>query len=225
MSNIRKVIAKRLIEAQSTSAMLTTFNEADLTQIIELREKHKDSFIKKYGVKLGFMPFFIKAVVSALEAFPNLNSYISGDDIVHREYFDISVAVGTEKGVIVPVIRNCDQLSFAEIETALDAFSKSAREGTIQLNDLQGGGFTITNGGVYGSLLSTPLLNAPQSGILGMHKIQKRPVVVEDQVVIRSMMYIALSYDHCIVDGKEAIGFLVHIKNLLEDPSRFILGI
>ena len=225
MSNIRKVIGKRLVEAQHTTAMLTTFNEIDLSQVIQLREKYKEVFVKKHGVKLGFMSFFIKATVSALEAFKGLNSYIDGDEIVHREYYDIGVAVGTEKGLIVPVVRNCDQLSFAQIESSIEKFAKSAKEGTIRLEDLQGGGFTITNGGVYGSLLSTPILNTPQSGILGMHKIQKRPVVVEEQIVIRSMMYVALSYDHRIVDGKEAVGFLIHIKNLLEDPSRFVLDV
>lgn len=225
MSKIRKVIAQRLVEAQRTMAMLTTFNEVDLTQVIQLREKYKEGFAKKYGSKLGFMSFFVKATVSALQAFPDINSYIDGDDIVHREYYDIGVAVGTEKGVIVPIIRNCDQLSFAEIEQAIENFAKKAREGSLVAGDLQGGGFTITNGGVYGSLLSTPILLPPQCGILGMHKIEKRPVVINDQIIIRSMMYLALSYDHRLIDGKEAVSFLVHIKDILEEPSRLLLEI
>lgn len=225
MSRIRKVIAQRLVEAQHTMAMLTTFNEVDLTQVIQLREKYKEEFVKKYGCKLGFMSFFVKAAVDALQAYPDLNSYIDGDDIVHRETYDIGVAVGTEKGVIVPVIRNCDQLSYAEVEKALENFAKKAREGKISADDLQGGGFTITNGGVYGSLLSTPILLPPQCGILGMHKIEKRPVVINDQIAIRSMMYLALSYDHRLIDGKEAVSFLVHLKNTLEDSSRLLLHI
>lgn len=225
MSKIRKVIAQRLVEAEQTMAMLTTFNEIDLTQVIQLREKYKEEFAKKYGCKLGFMSFFIKAVASALHTFPDLNSYIEGDDIVHREYYDLGVAVGTEKGVIVPVIRNCDLLTFAEIEQALENYAKKAREGGLVAGDLQGGGFTITNGGVYGSLLSTPILLPPQCGILGMHKIEKRPVVINDQITIRSMMYVALSYDHRLIDGKEAVSFLVHIKNILEEPSRLLLEI
>lgn len=225
MSRIRKVIAQRLVEAQRTMAMLTTFNEVDLTQVIQLREKYKESFTKKYGSKLGFMSFFVKATISALQAFPDLNSYLDGDDIVHRETYDIGVAVGTEKGVIVPVIRNCDQLSYAEIEQAIENYAKKAKEGTLVADDLQGGGFTITNGGIYGSLLSTPILLPPQCGILGMHKIEKRPVVINDQIIIRSMMYLALSYDHRLIDGKEAVSFLVHIKNMLEDPSRQLIDI
>jgi 2-oxoglutarate dehydrogenase E2 component (dihydrolipoamide succinyltransferase) len=225
MSKIRKVIAQRLVDAQRTMAMLTTFNEVDLTQVIQLREKYKEAFVKKYGSKLGFMSFFVKATVSALQAYPDLNSYINSDEIIHREYYDIGVAVGTDKGVIVPVIRNCDRLSFAEIEQAIESFAKKAREGTLVANDLQGGGFTITNGGIYGSLLSTPILLPPQCGILGMHKIEKRPVVINDQITIRSMMYIALSYDHRLIDGKEAVSFLVHIKNILEEPSRLLLDI
>lgn len=219
MSKIRKVIAKKLVEAQQTMAMLTTFNEVDLTQLIQLREKNKEEFMKKYGVKLGFMSFFVKATVSALEAFPDLNSYIDGDEIVHRGYYDIGVAVGTDKGVIVPIIRNCDQLTFPDIEKSIENYAKKARDGKLVASDLQGGGFTITNGGVYGSLLSTPLLLPPQCGILGMHKIEKRPVVINDQIVIRSTMYLALSYDHRLIDGKEAVSFLVHIKKILEEPS------
>jgi 2-oxoglutarate dehydrogenase E2 component (dihydrolipoamide succinyltransferase) len=225
MSKIRRVIAQRLVEAQRTMAMLTTFNEVDLTQVIQLREKYKEIFTKKYESKLGFMSFFVKATVSALQAFPDLNSYLDGEEIVHREYYDIGVAVGTDKGVIVPVIRNCDQLSFAEIEQAIDQYAKKAREGKLVASDLQGGGFTITNGGIYGSLLSTPILLPPQCGILGMHKIEKRPIVINDQITIRSMMYLALSYDHRLIDGKEAVSFLVHIKNILEEPSRLLLDI
>lgn len=225
MSRIRKVIAERLVRAQQSMAMLTTFNEVDLTQVIQLREKYKEEFVKKYGCKLGFMSFFVKATVAALEAYPDLNSYIDGDEIVHRETYDIGVAVGTDRGVIVPVIRNCDQLSYAEIEKALENFAKKAREGKLSADDLQGGGFTITNGGIYGSLLSTPILLPPQCGILGMHKIEKRPVVINDQITIRSMMYLALSYDHRLIDGKEAVSFLVHLKNTLEDSSRLLLHI
>lgn len=225
MPTIRKVIAKRLVEVQQSTATLTTFNEIDISQVIQLREKYKDNFIKKHGIKLGFMPFFVKATVSALQAVPDLNSYIEGDDLVHREYYDIAIAVGTDRGLIVPVIRNCDALSFAQIEQAIESFAKKAKEGKLAVEELQGGSFTITNGGVYGSLLSTPILNPPQSGILGMHKIEKRAVVVDDQIVIRPMMYVALSYDHRVVDGKEAVTFLVHIKNLLEDPSRLLLDV
>lgn len=225
MSKIRKVIAHRLVEAQHTMAALTTFNEVDMTQIMLMREKYKESFTKKYGCKLGLMSFFVKAAVFALQAFPDFNSYLDGEEIVHREYFDIGVAVGTEKGVIVPVIRNCNQLNFAEIEQTIENYAKKAKEGTLVADDLQGGGFTITNGGTYGSLLSTPILLPPQCGILGMHKIEKRPIVVNDQVAIRSMMYLALSYDHRLVDGKEAVSFLVVIKNMLEEPSRLLLDI
>lgn len=225
MSRIRRVIAEKLVEAQRTTAMLTTFNEVDMTQINSLREKYKETFSKKHGAKLGFMSFFVKAVVAALAQYPNLNSYIEGDDLVHREYYDIGIAVGAEKGLFVPVVRNCDQLTFAQIESLIEGYALKVREGTISVDDLKGGGFTITNGGVYGSLLSTPILNPPQCGILGMHKISKRPVVVDDQIVIRPMMYLALSYDHRIVDGKEAVSFLVYIKNLLEDPARLLLNV
>jgi 2-oxoglutarate dehydrogenase E2 component (dihydrolipoamide succinyltransferase) len=225
MSQIRKVIANRLVEAQQTTAMLTTFNEIDFSAIMAAREKYKDAFLKKHGVKLGFMSFFVKAVVSALREVPDLNSYIDGNEIVHREYFDIGIAVGTDRGLIVPVLRNCEQLSFAEVEKDIEAYAKKAREGRLAVDDLQGGGFTITNGGIYGSLLSTPILNPPQCGILGMHKIEKRAVVVDDQIVIRPMMYVALSYDHRIVDGKEAVTFLVHVKNALEDPSRLLIEV
>lgn len=225
MSRIRKVIANRLVEVQKTTAMLTTFNEVDMTEVMSLREKYKEVFAKTHNAKLGFMSFFVKAAVAALQEFPDVNSYIDGEEIVHREYYDIGIAVGTEKGLVVPVVRNCDQLSFAGIESAIEDFAKKAREGGLSVDDLQGGGFTITNGGVYGSLLSTPILNPPQSGILGMHKIEKRAVVIKDQIVIRPMMYLALSYDHRIIDGKEAVSFLVYIKNMLEDPSRILLEV
>lgn len=225
MTKIRQVIAKRLVEAQQQTAMLTTFNEVDMTQVLLLREKYKELFLKEHGVKLGFMSFFIKASIAAMHKCPDLNSYIDQDEIVHREYYDVGVAVSTDRGLMVPVVRNCDRLSFAGIESAIEGYAKKARDGSIRIDDLQGGGFTITNGGVFGSLLSTPILNPPQSGILGMHKIQKRVMVIDDQMVIRPMMYLALSYDHRIVDGKEAVTFLVEIKNFLEDPARLVLDV
>lgn len=223
MSKIRKLIANRLVEVQHTTAMLTTFNEVDMSTVMGLREKYKEVFQKTYGAKLGFMSFFVTACVSALQAVPEMNAYIDGEDLVFREYCDIGIAVGTEKGVFVPVVRNCELLSFGEIEQTIESYAQKARKGGLAVSDLQGGGFTITNGGVYGSLLSTPILNPKQCGILGMHKIEKRPVVVDDQIVIRPMMYLALSYDHRIIDGKEAVSFLVHVKNSLEDPSRILL--
>ncbi|MFQ5729411.1 MAG: dihydrolipoyllysine-residue succinyltransferase, partial [Waddliaceae bacterium] len=225
MTKIRRIIADRLVEAQKTSAMLTTFNEVDLSEVIALRAKYKDYFSREYGTRLGFMSFFVKASVSALGAFPGVNSYIDGEEMVHREYYDIGIAVGTERGLVVPVVRDCDRLSFAEIEKAIEDYAKKGGEGTLSVDDLQGGGFTITNGGVFGSLLSTPILNPPQRAILGMHKIEKRPVVVDDEIVVRPMMYLALSYDHRIIDGKEAVSFLVHMKNCLEDPARLLLGV
>lgn len=225
MSKIRRVIATRLVEAQKTTAMLTTFNEVDLTDVIALRSKYKEYFAKEYGARLGFMSFFVKASVSALSVFPDVNSYIEGEEIVHREYYDIGIAVGTERGLVVPVVRDCDNLSFADIEQSIENYATKAREGTLSIDDLQGGGFTITNGGVYGSLLSTPILNPPQSAILGMHKIEKRAIVVDDEIVVRPMMYLAMSYDHRVIDGKEAVSFLVHIKNCLEDPARLLLGV
>ena len=225
MSKIRSVIASRMVESLQNTAMLTTFNEVDMTEIIRLREKFKDQFQKTNQTKLGFMSFFVKAVVFGLSKVPELNSYIEGNEIVHREYVDVGVAVGTDRGVIVPVLRDCDQLNFAEIEKNIEDFAAKARQGKITYDELKGGGFTITNGGIYGSLLSTPILSPNQSGILGMHKIEKRPVVVDDQIVIKSMMYIALSYDHRIVDGKEAVTFLVHVKNSLEDPVRLLMGV
>jgi 2-oxoglutarate dehydrogenase E2 component (dihydrolipoamide succinyltransferase) len=225
MSKIRKVIATRLLEATKNTAMLTTFNEIDLSRVLELRERYRDLFEKEHGVKLGFMSFFVKAAVAALQAVPLVNGYIDGDEIVQRNYYDIGIAVGTQKGLVVPVIRDCDHLTFAQIENQIFQFAEKARKGGLSVDDLKGGGFTITNGGVYGSLLSTPILNPPQSAILGMHKIEKRAVVVDDQIVIRPMMYVALSYDHRIIDGKEAVTFLVDIKNCLEEPSRILLGV
>lgn len=223
MTKIRKTIGRRLVESLHNAAMLTTFNEVDMSAILALRGKYKESFLEKHGVKLGFMSFFVRAVVEGLKKYPDFNSYISGEEIVERHYYDIGIAVGTEKGLVVPVIRGCDHLSFAQIEKEIVHFAKKAREGRLAIEDLEGGGFTITNGGIYGSLLSTPILNPPQVGILGMHKILERPVAVEKEVVIRPMMYLALSYDHRIVDGKGAVSFLVHVKELLEDPARFII--
>lgn len=219
MSGIRKVIASRMVEVKNTTAMLTTFNEVDMSAVMGLRDKFKEDFLHTHGVKLGLMSFFVKACVSALKQFPDINSYIDGDEIVHREFYDIGMAVGTDRGVIVPLVRNCDQLSYAEIERSIEGFAKKAREGSISVDDLQGGSFTITNGGIYGSMLSTPIINPGQSAILGLHKITKRAVVVDDQIVIRPIMYLALSYDHRIVDGKEAVSFLVHVKNHLEYPG------
>ncbi|WP_435016959.1 2-oxoglutarate dehydrogenase complex dihydrolipoyllysine-residue succinyltransferase [Tundrisphaera sp. TA3] len=223
MSGLRQKIAQRLVEAQHTAAILTTFNEADMTKVMELRAKYKDSFKAKHGVALGFSSFFIKATIEALKTFPGVNGRIDGADIVYNNVYDIGVAVSTERGLMVPVIRDADKLSFAAIEKAIGQYAAKAREGTIAVSDLQGGTFTITNGGVFGSLLSTPILNPPQSGILGMHSIQKRPVVVDDQIVIRPMMYLALSYDHRIVDGREAVSFLVKIKDCIESPERLML--
>ena len=225
MTKLRRVIAQRLVEVKNQTAMLTTFNEVDMSVVMQVREKEQENFQKKHGVKLGFMSFFVKACVAALQEFPDINGRIDGDEIVYHHYYDIGIAVGTEKGLMVPVIRNADQLSYAEIEKALKNFAEKARTGTIFLDDLQGGTFTITNGGVYGSMLSTPILNPPQSGILGMHNIVKRPVVINDQIVIRPIMYLALSYDHRIVDGKESIAFLMHIKKNLEEPARLLLDL
>jgi 2-oxoglutarate dehydrogenase E2 component (dihydrolipoamide succinyltransferase) len=225
MSSLRRTIAQKLVEVKNTTAMLTTFNEVDMTRIIEIRTKEQEDFQARYSVKLGFMSFFIKAAASALKAFPNVHSFIEGDDIVSFPNFDMGVAVSTEKGLMVPVVRRCDTASFGEIEKQIIDYSKKAREGGITMNDLRGGCFTITNGGTFGSLLSTPILNPPQSAILGMHSIQKRPVVLNDQVVIRPMMYLALSYDHRIIDGKEAVQFLIHMKENLEDPTRLLLDL
>ena len=225
LSPIRRKIAARLVEAQQTAAILSTFNEVDLSAIMALRKKHQDSFVKQNGVKLGFMSFFVKGVVHALRAVPQINARMEGNELVENHYFDIGVAVGTEKGLVVPVLRDCDQLSFAEIEQSIVQYAEKARNGGITLQDMQGGCFTITNGGIYGSLLSTPIINPPQSGILGMHSIQERPVAVNGEVVIRPMMYTALSYDHRVVDGKEAVTFLVKLKEAMEDPARLALGI
>jgi 2-oxoglutarate dehydrogenase E2 component (dihydrolipoamide succinyltransferase) len=225
MTKLRQTIARRLKEAQSTAAMLTTFNEVDMKAIMDMRTKYKDVFEKKHGVKLGFMGFFTKAIVHALKEIPAVNAEIDGADIIYKNYAHIGVAVGTEKGLVVPVVRNADQMSIAEIEKEIGRLGLAARDGKLSVADMQGGTFTISNGGVYGSLMSTPILNAPQSGILGMHKIQERPVVVGGQIVIRPMMYLALSYDHRIVDGKEAVTFLVRVKESLEDPERLVLDL
>lgn len=225
MTKLRQTIARRLKEAQSSAAMLTTFNEVDMKGIMDLRAKYKDVFEKKHGVKLGFMGFFTKAVTHALKEIPAVNAEIDGTDIVYKNYAHIGVAVGTEKGLVVPVVRNADEMSIAEIEKEIGRLGLAARDGKLSVADMQGGTFTISNGGVYGSLMSTPILNAPQSGILGMHKIQERPVVVGGQIVIRPMMYLALSYDHRIVDGKEAVTFLVRVKESLEDPERLVLDL
>ena len=224
MSRRRQTIARRLVEAQATAAMLTTFNEADMLPIMTLRKKHKESFRERHGVGLGFMSFFTKAVVSALKAFPMLNAEIDGDDIVIKHYYDIGIAVGTEQGLVVPVLRDADRKGFAEIERGILELANRARDGKLTLAELQGGTFSITNGGVYGSLMSTPILNTPQVGILGMHKIMERPIVVNGEIVVRPMMYLALTYDHRIVDGSEAVRFLVHIKSLLEDPEALLLA-
>lgn len=224
LSPLRRKIAAQLVMAQHTAAILTTFNECDMSAVMRLRKDLQEDFTKKHGVKLGFMSFFVKAVVDALQAVPAINSRIDGDDLIMNNAFDIGVAVGTERGLIVPVLRDCEKLTFAEIEKLLAGYAVKAREGKVSLEDLKGGVFTISNGGVYGSLLSTPILNPPQSGILGMHKIQERPIVVDGQIVARPMMYLALSYDHRVVDGKEAVTFLIRIKDCLENPARLLLG-
>jgi 2-oxoglutarate dehydrogenase E2 component (dihydrolipoamide succinyltransferase) len=225
MTRLRQTIARRLKDAQNTAAMLTTFNEVDMKPIMDLRAQYKDLFEKKHGVKLGFMGFFTKAVVHALKEIPSVNAEIDGEEIVYKNYAHIGVAVGTDRGLVVPVVRDADQLSIAGVEKEINRLGKAARDGQLTMADMQGGTFTISNGGVYGSLMSTPILNAPQSGILGMHKIQERPVVVEGQIVIRPMMYLALSYDHRIVDGKEAVTFLVRVKESLEAPERLVLDL
>jgi 2-oxoglutarate dehydrogenase E2 component (dihydrolipoamide succinyltransferase) len=225
MTPIRRRIAERLLKARQNTAMLTTFNDVDMSAVIELRKRYKEAFQKKYGVSLGFMSFFIKASVEALKAIPEINAYIDGSDIIYHHYYHIGVAVGSERGLVVPVIRHADQLSFADLEKAIMDFVAKIKENRLGLNDLEGGTFTITNGGVFGSLLSTPILNTPQSGILGMHRVDPRPVAVKDQVVIRPMMYVALSYDHRIVDGREAVTFLKHIKECIENPERIMMEI
>ncbi len=225
MTRLRARIAERMVQAQATQALLTSFNEVDLHAVNELRARYRDSFEKQHGVKLGFMSFFAKACVEALKKFPAVNASVEGNDIVYHEYFDVGVAVSTDRGLIVPVLRDADQLSFADIEKSIGNFAARARAGSITMEELTGGTFTITNGGVFGSLLSTPIVNAPQSAILGMHKIQERPVAVDGQVAIRPMMYIALTYDHRIIDGREAVQFLVTVKQCLEDPARMVLGV
>ena len=223
MSKRRATIARRLVEAQSTAAMLTTFNEVDMSAVMALRERQKEAFKKKYGVGLGIASFFVKAAVAALRAFPRLNAEIQGDEMVLKHYYDIGVAVGAAEGLVVPVLRDADRLSFAQMELGIRDFAKRANDGTLTLDDLRGGSFSITNGGVYGSLMSTPILNPPQVGILGLHTIKERPVGINGQVVLRPMMYIALTYDHRIVDGAEAVQFLVRVKNLVEDPAVLLI--
>jgi len=225
MSRLRKTIATRLKESQNTAAQLTTFNEVDMTHVMNLRSEYKDDFEKKHGVRLGFMGFFVKACIAALKELPNVNAEIEGDDIVYKNYYDVGIAVSTERGLVVPVVRDAEALSLAQIEKAINDFGLRARDNKLKLEELQGGTFSITNGGVFGSLMSTPILNAPQSGILGMHKIQKRAMVVDDKIEIRPMMYLALSYDHRLVDGREAVTFLVRVKENLEDPQRLLLDI
>jgi 2-oxoglutarate dehydrogenase E2 component (dihydrolipoamide succinyltransferase) len=225
MTRLRQTIARRLKEAQNAAAMLTTFNEVDMSAVMALRNQYKDGFEKSHGVKLGFMSFFVKAVIHGLKHVPDVNAEIDGTDVIYKNHYDIGVAVGTEKGLVVPVLRDADDLSLAGIEKGIGALGKKARDGQLALEDLQGGTFTISNGGVYGSLMSTPILNAPQSGILGMHKIQERPMAVNGQVVIRPMMYLALSYDHRIVDGQGAVTFLVRVKEAIEDPQRLLLDV
>ena len=225
MSKIRKTIATRLKESQNTAAILTTFNEVDMSEIMKVRESKKEDFMERYNVKLGFMSFFVKAVVSSLQEFPAVNAEIRDENIIYKNHFDIGIAVGTEKGLVVPVLKDADTMTFGDIEQNIVELSTKAKEGSLTMDDLTGGTFTISNGGVYGSMLSTPIINRPQSGILGMHNIQKRAVVVDDEIVIRPMMYLAFSYDHRIIDGKESVGFLVSIKNLLENPSKLILGV
>jgi 2-oxoglutarate dehydrogenase E2 component (dihydrolipoamide succinyltransferase) len=225
MTRLRARIAERMVQAQATQALLTSFNEVDLTAVQELRARYKDVFEKKHGVKLGFMSFFVKASVEALKRFPVVNATVEGADIVYHEYFDVGVAVSTERGLMVPILRDADAMGFAEVEQAIGQYAARARAGTIGLEDLTGGTFSITNGGVFGSLMSTPIVNAPQSAILGMHKIQERPMVVNGQIAIRPMMYLAVTYDHRIIDGREAVQFLVCIKECLEDPGRLLLGV
>lgn len=225
LSPIRRKIAQRLVNAQQQAALLTTFNEVDLSEVMALRKKHQEAFVARHGIKLGFMSFFVKAVVHGLQAVPEVNAQIDGDDLVQNHYYDIGVAVGTERGLVVPVVRDCESISFAEVEQQIIGYAQKAREGKLSLNDLQGGVFTISNGGIYGSMLSTPIVNPPQSGILGMHAIQQRPVANNGEVVIRPMMYLALSYDHRIIDGKEAVTFLKTVKEMLEEPARMLFGV
>jgi 2-oxoglutarate dehydrogenase E2 component (dihydrolipoamide succinyltransferase) len=225
MTRLRRTLADRLVQAQHSAALLTTFNEVDMSSIMALRKEYQDAFVAKYGVKLGFMSFFVKAVIEGLKQIPQVNAEIRGSDVVYHNYFDIGVAVGGGRGLVVPVLRNAERLSFAEIEIAIADLGKRAKDNKLKLEELQGGTFTISNGGVYGSLLSTPIINPPQSGILGMHAIQDRPVAREGQVLIRPMMYIALTYDHRIVDGREAVTFLKRIKEMIENPTRILLEV
>ncbi len=225
MSRLRRIIASRLKEAQNTAAMLTTFNEVDMSAVMALRSEYKDEFEKNYGARLGFMGFFVKAVITALSEYPAVNAEIHGDDIIYKNFYNIGVAVGTPQGLVVPVLKNAQDMGLAEIETTISGFGQKARDGKLSPADMTGGSFTISNGGVYGSLMSTPILNPPQSGILGMHKIQKRPVAIGNTVEIRPMMYLALSYDHRIIDGREAVSFLVRVKDSIEDPRRLLLGV
>jgi len=225
MSRLRQRVAERLKDAQNTAAMLTTFNEVDMSSVMAVRSQHKDTFEKKYGVKLGFMSFFVKACVLALKEIPSVNAEIEGEDLVYKNYYDIGVAVGTPQGLVVPVVRDADKLNFADIEKKIGDLGKRARDGKLSMDDLTGGTFTITNGGIYGSLMSTPILNPPQSGILGMHAIKERAVVINGKVEARPMMYLALSYDHRIIDGREAVTFLVRVKECIEDPERLLLGV
>ena len=225
MTRLRATIARRLKDAQNTAAMLTTFNEIDMSAVMALRAQYKELFEKKHGVKLGFMGFFVRACVQALKEIPAVNAEIDGTDLIYKNYYHVGVAVGTEKGLVVPVVRDCDRKSLAEIEKEIAGFGRRARDGTLKIEEMQGGTFTISNGGVYGSLMSTPILNAPQSGILGMHKIQERPMVVGGKIEVRPMMYLALSYDHRVIDGKEAVTFLVRVKESLEDPARLVLDL
>jgi len=225
MSPLRRTVAKRLVEAQATAAILTTFNEVDMSKVLALRERYQERFLKQHGVKLGFMSFFVKAAIEALRAFPSVNAEIRGTDVIYKDHYDIGVAVGGGKGLVVPVVRDADRLSFAELEKTIGDLAARARDNKLMMKDLEGGTFTISNGGVYGSMLSTPILNPPQSGILGLHAIQKRPVAAGDQIVLRSMMFLALSYDHRLVDGREAVQFLVRIKECVEEPDRILLEI
>ena len=224
MSRLRQAIARRLKEAQNTAAMLTTYNEVDMSALMEMRKNYQESFEKKNGVRLGYMSFFVKASIDALNQFPAVNAEIDGNDIIYKNYYNIGVAVGTSQGLVVPVLKNADKMSFGETELNIAEFGKKAKDGSLAISDMAGGTFTISNGGVYGSLMSSPILNPPQSGILGMHKIQKRPVVIDDKIEIRPMMYLALSYDHRIIDGREAVSFLVRIKEIIEDPRRLVVG-
>ena len=225
MSRLRQTIAKRLKDAQNNAAMLTTFNEVDMGELIRTRNEHKDAFESKYGIKLGFMSFFVKACITALKDIPEVNAEVENNDVIYKNFYNIGVAVGTDRGLVVPVIRDADQKSIVEIEQEIFNLGQKARTGKLSIDDMQGGTFTVSNGGVYGSLMSTPILNPPQSGILGMHKIEERPIAVNGDIVIRPMMYLALSYDHRIVDGKGAVTFLVRVKESLEDPNRILLGV